>query len=223
MTRKPFLRAAFDWMKTEEPFVIGRTVFPASLLSEPADDVVSAIASYLTYAPADAQDEQDDQATLTWLALGAAVAPHTSDPDYDLRLIRLAAGKLASAGAVQLARDLAEQALLSGVGSARRRRLGWFAMADVYARAGNHIEALLAMACTLAADDGADEEEAYQEITAVARLFRDCGLHAQARLVIEKARQILDRLALQEQYGHQLDTLDLQLRQTQLQDGQSRA
>ncbi|MER9436379.1 CHAT domain-containing protein [Mesorhizobium sp. M0618] len=214
MGRKPFLTAAFNWMKTEEPLVIGRSVLPVELLTEPADEVVSAVASYLTYAPPGASD--DTSAMLTWLAFGASVAPHSSDPDYDLRLIRLVAGKLASAGDVQQARDLAEQALMNGAATARRRRLGWFAMADVYARTGDSIEALLAIACTLAADTGGDEEEIYQEITGVARLFRNCGLHDQARTAIDKARDLLHRMDLHEHYAHQLDTLELQLRQMTL-------
>lgn len=210
MERKSFLAAGFAWM----PVVIGRSVLPADLLTEPADEVVSAVADYLTYAPVG--DSEDRVATLNWLAFGASVAPHFSDPDYDLRLIRLVAGKLAGAGDVQQARDLAEQAMINSAATARRRRLGWFAMADVYTRGGNTIEGLLAIACTLAADDGGDEEEIFQEITGVARLLRDCGLHDQARITIGKARSLLDRMGLLDRYGHQLDTLELQLRQMSL-------
>lgn len=209
--RKPFLSAAFAWMRAEEPVVIGRSVLPAELVTESADEAASAVTDYLTRAPVGTPE--DTRAMLTWLAFGTSVAPHSTDPDYDLRLIRLVAGKLASAGDVQHARDLAEQALTSSAGSARRRRLGWFAMADVYARGGNHLEGLLAIACTLAADDGGDEEEVYQEVTGVARLLRDTGLHDEARVAIEKSRGLLDRMGFQDRYGHQLDTLELQLRQ----------
>lgn len=214
MDRKPFLNAAFGWLKSEEPVVIGRLAFPADLMTEPPDEVVSAVADYLTFAPI--SGAEDSNALLLWLALGASVAPHTSDPDYDLRLIRLVAGKLASAGEVQQARDLAEQALLNSVGSERRRRLGWFAMADVYNRCGIQLEALLSIACTLAASNAGDEEEVYQEITGVARVLRDCGLHDHARMAIAKARELLHRMGLSEAYAHQLDTLELQIRQMAL-------
>ena len=180
-------------------------------MTEPPDEVVSAVADYLTYAPIDA--EEDAKALLLWLAFGTSVVPHTSDPDYDLRLIRLVAGKLASAGEVQQARDLAEQALLNSASNERRRRLGWFAMADVYNRCGIQLEALLAIACTLAASDTGDEEEVYQEITGVARVLRDCGLHDHARMAIGKARDLLNRMGLSETYAHQLDTVELQIRQ----------
>ena len=153
--RKPFLNAAFAWMKAEEPVMVGRSVLPDELLTEPADEVVSAIADYLDDAPLGTTEDLD--AAFAWLALATSVVPHSSDPDYDLPLIRLVAGKLANVGDIQHARDLAEQALISCAGSERRRRLGWFAIADVYARGGNHLESLLAISCTFSADNSGDE------------------------------------------------------------------
>ncbi len=64
-------------------------------------------------------------------------------------------------------------------------------MADVHTRGSNAIEGLLAMACTFAADDSGDEEEIYQEIVGVARLFRECGLHDQARVAIGRLVRFL--------------------------------
>lgn len=216
MEREPFLTTVFAWMRTEEPIVIGQSVLPANLLTEPADEVVSAIIHYLTHEPPGTLE--DTKTMLLWLAFGAAVAPHSSAPDCDLCLIRLVAGKLASTGDLQQARDLAEQALINSTESAHRRRLGWFTMADVYARGGNSIEGLLAIACTLAADHEAEAEQVYQETVCVARLLRDCGLHDQARLAIGNARALLDQMRLHEENGYQLDTLELQLRQVSWKD-----
>ena len=211
MDRKAFLERAFAFLSSEQPVVIGRISLPKALMTEPADEVVSAIVAYLTYAPVG--DEADIRALLLWLALGAAAAPHTSDPDYDLRMIRLVAGKLATSGEVQEARDLAESALLNGAANPRRRRLAWFAMADVYNRCGIQLEALTAIACAFAADASGDEEEIYQQVAGLARILRDCGLMDQAMTAIGKARTLLDRMGHQDQYGHQLDTLALQIRQ----------
>lgn len=72
------------------------------------------------------------------------------------------------------------------------------------------------MACTLAADDQGQKEQVCQEITCIARLFRDCGLHDLARSMIDKARALLKRMGLLGKDGHQLDTLELQLRQLDL-------
>lgn len=212
LERKQFLNAAFDWLKSEEPVVIGRAKIPEHLMTEPADEVVSAVAKYLTHAPV--ESEEDITALQLWLTLAASMTAHSSDTDFDLRLMRLLAGKLASAGHAQLARDLAEQTLLNSTATPRRRRLGWFAMADVYHRCHDHLEGLLALACTLAADDAADEEQVWQEVTAVARFLRDSGLHDQARSAIGKARQLLQRMGLSDLNSHRLDTLELQIRQT---------
>lgn len=38
---EPFLRSALAWHKGEEPLVIGRTVLPKELVTEPADEVLS--------------------------------------------------------------------------------------------------------------------------------------------------------------------------------------
>ncbi|CRI67020.1 hypothetical protein THIOKS13330026 [Thiocapsa sp. KS1] len=214
LKRKPFLNSAFEWLAQEEPVVIGRSVIPISLLTEPAGEVVSAITHYLINAPLETGEDHD--ALLRWLALASSVSPHASDPDVDLSLIRLAAGRLADSGYKQQARDLAEQALLISGDTPRRRRLSWFAMADVYHRCHMLREGLLAIACTLAADDAGDEEQIWQEVTCAARMLRDCGLFDQSRLFIEKARDILARMALSDTYSHRLDTLELQVRQVSL-------
>lgn len=217
-----FLRVAFEWMGKEGPIVIGRSTLPESLLTEPADEVVSAITNLLTHAPL--ESEEDFNTHSPFLSLGTSVTPHCSDPDYDLQMMRLVASRFASSGRPQIARDLVEQILLNSTATPRRKRLGWFAMADVYHHCHNHLEAFLAMACTLAANDAGDEDQIWYEITGMARLFRDSGLHSQARLVIQKGRDILQRMGLLDAYSHRLDTLDLQIRQMKLQiSGSARA
>lgn len=211
LQRTAFLNAAFGWLQDQQPVVIGRVVIPDALLTEPADEVVSAVTEYLSYAPVGTED--DVAALQLWLAFATSVTPHGTDPDFDLQLMRLVGGKLASSGYPQVARDLAEQTLLNSAASPRRRRLGWFAMADVYHRCQNHLEGLLALACALAADDAADEEQAWYEAIALARFLRDCGLHNLARTAIGQSRQHLARMGLSDTYGHRLDTIELQIRQ----------
>lgn len=209
--REEFVKRAFEWFASEQPVVIGRSTFPAELLTESADAMVSSIGDYFALLPPGGKDEDD--IILRWLALGAAIAPHCLEPDQDLVLIRLAASRLASSGRGQLARDLVEQALQSSNGSPRRRRLGWFAMADVYSRLHNDIEALVAMAAALAADDSAEEGEAWHQVTTVARIFRDLRLFDHAREACNTARRLLERMGLADQYGYRIDTLELQTRQ----------
>ena len=218
LQHKGFLEAVFAWLKDQEPVVIGRVVLPNALLTEPPDEVVSAVTQFLRYAPVVAED--DVAALKLWLAFATSVTPHGTDPDRDIQLMRLVGGKLASSGYAQVARDLAEQTLLNSVGSPRRRRLGWLAMADVYHRCHNYLEGLIALACALAADDAVDEEQAWYEANMLARFFRDCGLYDLARTAIGQSRQHLARMGLTDANDHRLDTIELQIRQKQF-DGRA--
>lgn len=211
---EPFLLRAFEWLESEQPIVIGLLALPAELMTEDPDEAISAIASYLEKAPVG--DDSDINALRLFLTLAAAIAPHSVDPDVDMRLYRLLSGKLVSAGFPQHGRDLVEAAMQAGRTTPRRRRMAWFAVADVYHRAHDHITGLLALACAFLADDSADEEELWQEIYGMARLMRDTGLTPIALMAVNKGRELLARMKLLKTYGHRLDLLEVQLRQTQL-------
>jgi hypothetical protein len=211
---EPFLRSAFEWLKGEAPLVIGRTVLPKELVTEPADEVLSAITQFLSLAPLNSREDAAD--LQLWLTFAASVAPHSSDPDFDLRLIRLVSERLMGAGYSQLARDLAEQAVLNSTGTPRRGRLGWFTMAEVYRRCHNNLEGLVALTCTLAADSKGDSEQIWQEMVALARLLRDCGLFGKARIAIQHATELIGPLRLSERHRNRLDTLELQTRMKEM-------
>lgn len=132
--RRAFLDKMLAWLKSEDSIVIGRLAMPAELLTEDPNAVIAAIADYLEKVPV--ADKSDIETVHLFLTLAATVAPHGVDPDTDLRLYRLASGKLASAGFGQDARDLVETALQTGSQNPRRLRLAWFALADVYHRQG---------------------------------------------------------------------------------------
>jgi hypothetical protein len=95
--------------------------------------------------------------------------------------------------------------------------MGWYAMADVYHQCHNNLEAFLAMACTFVADDAGDEWQIWHEIIGMAQLCRDSGLYAPARSAIQGGRRILYHMGLSDAYSPRLDTLDLQIRQMELQ------
>ena len=158
---KPFLERALGWLESEQPIVIGKLSLPTDLLTEDPDTAISALASYLEKAPV--SDDTDIQALRLFLTTAAAIAPHASDPDIDLRLYRLVAGKIVSAGFPQHGRDLVEAAIQAGVSSPRRRRLSWFAMADVYHRSHDHLTGLVALGCTSCLLRSADEEQVWQK------------------------------------------------------------
>jgi len=201
----------FSWLEAESPVLIGAAAAPRELIGEHADDFVQAVAAYIQHAPV--ADASDIQVLQHYLAAGAAVAPHGSSPDFDLVLLRLVAGKLATVGFAQAGRDLVEQALATCRDSARRRRLAWYAVADVYLRTGTHLDGLLALACSLASGDQVDEEQAFHESIALARAFRDIGLEDSAMRAVAKAREIMKRMGLEGTNAQRVDLLELQIRQ----------
>lgn len=207
---KPFLHRALNWLQAEQPIIIGKLALPVELLTESPDEAISAIASYIERAPI--SDDSDIHAVQVYLALAAAIAPHAADRDIDLRLYRLAAGKIVSSGFAQTGRDLVEAAVQAGTATPRRRRLAWFAVADTYHRTRDHLTGLVALGCAFAADVRADEEELWQEVYGLTRLLRDIGLFDVALIMVEKGRELLERMKLVRTYGHRLDLLALQVR-----------
>lgn len=210
MSHKPFLHRALNWLQDEQPILIGKLALPAELLTESPDEAISALSSYIEWAPI--SDENDIHSIQLYLALAAAIAPHAADPDIDLRLYRLAAGKIASSSFAQTGRDLVEAAIQAGTATPRRRRLAWFAVADTYHRTRDHLTGLVALACAFAADEKVDEEELWQEVYGLTRLLRDVGLFDAALAMVDKGRELLERMKLSKAYSHRLDLLALQVR-----------
>ena len=205
-----FLHCALDWLEAENPIVIGKLALPPELLTVSADEAISVLSSLIAHKPS--ADETDILAVQLFTTLAAAIAPHAVDPDIDLRLYRHAAGKFVSSNFAQAGRDLVEAAVQAGTATPRRRRLAWFAVADTYHRTGDHLTALVALACALAADDHAEEEDLWQEVYLMARLLRDIGLHDESLTMVTIGRELLERRNLAEAYGHWLDLLSLQVR-----------
>lgn len=209
LQRRGFLEQAFRWLEQESPFMLGRVALPKALMTEPADDVVSAITKALDLMGE--RSETDDNVPLyNWLAVGCAVAPHGSDPDQDIVMINLVAARLASGGNPQGGRDLAEQAIDMAT-TPRRRRLAWLAMADVYNRCGNQLEALISMNCALACQAEVSESELWSLFMTAIRILRDNHLLDFAGELIDKARHVLKRMGLQDEYDHRLETTRLHL------------
>lgn len=94
--RSDFVAKAFDWLEGESPIIMGKLALPRELLTVDPDEAVTAIRHYLEVAPI--SDESDTNSLQLYLALAATIAPYTSDPNLDLRLTSLVAGKLVSNG-----------------------------------------------------------------------------------------------------------------------------
>ena len=209
-----FCKRALDWLHAEAPIRIGLAQLPKELLTEDADTVVSEVTSLLQFVPMDS--EEDVVTAFNMLALGTAVHSHGTTPYGDLVIMQILGNRLATQGAQQRARDLAEEILLAGADTPTRRRRAWLAVADVYQRCGNHLAGAVYLACALAADTAADNEQIWQETDCHVRLLRDAGLFSLLPDAIAGARQHLQRLGYLQAYGHRLATIELHVRQVSL-------
>jgi hypothetical protein len=216
----PIMRTGLVAMDAGGGAVLGKFVYPADRLTEPAEAVVLGFARLIEHVGERILDDGDIRTIEACLMMATAIAPLGSEPDEDLVVIRLAAGRLALAGRVQRARDLAEQALVSGGGGPHRRRLAWFAFADTYARLGNSLESMIGMACALAADDEATWDQILYETLLLLRILRDIGLLPLARPLIVPARRALAEMGVGTRYGARIDTAELQLEQIPPDTGQ---
>ena len=158
---------------------------PKELITEPPDKVVPAIMRFTSMVGQNINDDSDASELGKWVQLGTAITPYTAHPDDDIAMIKVAAGQLAVAGRVQLARDWAEQILQYSEGKSHRRRLAWAAMADIYQRVGNSLESMIALACAAATEAAEDKQEIYFEVTGLVRLLRDLRLIGLAQTALE--------------------------------------
>jgi len=204
-----FMKVTLPWLESASPVFIGRLDIPKGLLTLPADKLVTGISRLLEhYEPL---DTPADVATVrNILAVGMAVARHSSIPDSDLTLVRVLAVRLALASQFQAARDYAEHALQVAGESAARARLAWLCYGDVYQRTGNTIDGLIGALCCLAADDNATPEQIFYESVLLYRLMRDLRMIDVGLSFLEAARKALERFGALEKYIHRVQTLELQ-------------
>lgn len=207
-----FFCAVIEWMDRESPLFPERARLPVELLEGPLESFLASLVGLFEYASERlvAEDDVVFFEKLLWVAV--LVVPHTKGTEQDVDLIRTAAVKLANAGYPQKARDLAEQALRMTHRSIRRARLAWFAFADIYQRLNSPKDALIGIACALAAGTDVSLSDAWHEQNVLIRVLRDLGLKALAKEIIVQNRDLLARLGLDARYGHRVDVLDLGIR-----------
>ncbi len=164
----------------------------------------------IDYAGSRLVDETDVNFIEQLLTVAVATAPHSSNPDVDLVLIRHVAGAYALAGRVQRARDFAENLLLLSIGrSLKRIRMAWYGFADIYHRLNNTQEALVAMACALACEGEISSEQAWYETHGLIRLLRDLNMTAAAASLLPRGKALIQRLGLQSEFAHRFETIAL--------------
>lgn len=130
--------------------------------------------------------------TLIWLSIASMAVPHSSMPNADLELYRHVAGRMATTGHPQQARNLIDMVLL-GAGTIEpvRLREAWFVCADIYSRLRQHHEGLIAVSCGLSIQCEIDLLNAVREADVTCRLMRDIGAYEIAGFFHERSGELL--------------------------------
>lgn len=207
------LMRCMEWIGELGYGEFGVTVVPRELVGPYADRVIRLISQMMLHAGG-IEGEDMDLHTMSHLVLVAsAVRPYaTTERDEDLRLLRLLAGHYAHARRFQHARNMAEQILAIGQDTEVRRRLAWFAYADVYQRCRNPIDALVGLACAFATDTSVKKADLWQEIYAVIRVFRDLGMTDLASTFLPALKKIIADLGYDPETDSRVVLTELGLR-----------
>ncbi|MBR8000392.1 CHAT domain-containing protein [Burkholderia vietnamiensis] len=197
------LQSVLQTLAAEGTVIAGRLEFPpGSFPDGVADRLVSMSSAALE------QLVQDDlsavcnvQDALTWLSIASAAAPHSIQPNSDLELYRRVAGRLATTGSPQEARNMIDLVLVRARSAdLAGRREAWFISADIYCRLRQNYQGLVAATCGLSIDVPVSLEHALQEADVCTRLLRDRDLPELALRFHVRAAELLHEL---QQYDSQ--------------------
>lgn len=207
------LMRCMEWVAKRGYGEFGVTIVPRELVGNYADRVIEMISQMILHAGG-IEGQDMDLKTMSHMALVAcAVKPYASiERDEDLRILRLLAGHYAHAGRFQHARDMAEQILIVGQDNEVRRRLAWFAYADVYQRCKNPIDALVGLACAFATETPVNKADLWQEVYAVIRVLRDLGMTELAKKFLPALKSLIEDLGYDPRTDPRIITTELGLR-----------
>ena len=210
-TKAP-LERVWKWLaeKGQGMWVVGQHSLPAEMLDVSADALIASILVQADYA-GDRIAETGDLALLNmYLAAASAIAPLAEQPDEDLTVARTVGSKFAVAGKGQAARDIAEFIVTNSGERPERHRIALFSFADIYARVGMSIEAMVAMAAALETRAKASWDEIWFETNLLFRLLRDAGMADLAIPLLDRSQECLEQLGIADRDGFRLTTMALQ-------------
>lgn len=211
------LMRCMKWIGERGHAEFGVTVVPRELVGTYADRVIRLISQTMLHVGGIEGQDMDLQTMSHMVLVASAVRPYaTTERDEDLRLLRLLAGHYALAGRFQHARNLAEQMLAIGQDTEARRRLAWFAYADVYQRCRNPIDALVGLACTFATDTPVEKADLWQEVYAVIRVLRDLRMTELANKFLPTLKRLIADLGFDPETDPRIVSTELGLRAVEI-------
>ena len=209
---QPHLQRIWTWLgeKGQSMWVVGQHSLPANMLDVSADQLIAAILLQVDYVGNRITDAGDLQLLNLYLAAASAIAPLANEPDEDLTIARTVGSKLALAGKGQAARDIAEFVVTCSGDRPERHRLALFSFADIYARVGMRVEAMVALAAALETRAKASWDQIWFETNLLFRLLRDAGMAELALPYLDRSHQALQQIGIADRDGYRLETMALQ-------------
>lgn len=206
------LERIWKWLaeKGQGMWVVGQHSLPAELLDVSADALIASILVQADYAGDRIAETGDLVLPNMYLAAANAIAPLAEQPDEDLTIARTVGSKFAVAGKGQAARDIAEFIVTNSGDRPERHRIALFSFADIYARVGMSIEAMVAMTAALETRAKASWDEIWFETNLLFRLLRDAGMSDLAMPLLDRSQEALEQLGIADRDGFRLTTMALQ-------------
>jgi len=204
------IKRIFEWVSAESPIMLGQAKLPACLMDVPADDLLE-IARYSLRSNEDLRKEEESKAFDGLLLVACLLAPHSSEPNEDMDLIRYAGARYRAANKAQKSRNLAEQALQLTREDVLRRRLAWLTFSDIYLRSLSTIEAVIGFACAVTNTSPVSPEQVFQEGYLQLRILRDLRLIEGAYELLDFLKGLCNDIGLGKRHQQRLKTVDFQL------------
>lgn len=211
------LMRCMEWISERGYGEFGVTVVPREIVGIYADQIIRFVSRMMLHVGGIEGQDMDLETMSKMVLVASAVRSYaTNERDEDLRLLRLLAGHYTVAGRFQYARNLAEQILVIGQETEVRRRLAWFAYADVYQRCRNPIDALIGLACAFAIDTPVEKEDLWQEVYAVIRVLRDLGMTELASKFLPALKRLIADLGYDPETDSRIVSTELGLRAVEI-------
>ncbi|WP_233972392.1 tetratricopeptide repeat protein [Pectobacterium versatile] len=186
------LEKCLVWISTASNVNLGRDVIPQDVFLQEKEGYLSFLNQLQTVSIAFANSFNNDQDLVmvnSFIFIANSAAQHAGGCTIDLDIIKNVGSVLCQLGQVQIARDLAEQALQLAGEDKHRQLHSWLAAAEIYQRQGNNHSAIIYMNAALVFR-GLTISEYFIYSNIIIRIFREIGMLELAYQSISVSRSI---------------------------------
>lgn len=218
------MREALKWYKSfydakNKDYHIGFGSIPNNKMPKNVQCTFNSLTRMADHLCNQVSDDDDIRTIKSILHVCALLARETADPNQDLHVLRVIAGKLATYHNPQIARDLAE----TGLGwsetnpTSIRRRIAWFTYSDIYLRCNDLQGACFGLACSYSQKtEILNIKQHLEEAYLLCRILRQMGLINHGRKILAESITSAKNLPIFNDFKHRLFHLDFTFRAAEL-------